>query len=372
MVAPDPVSYRSPDSTKFRAMPASASASDEAARIATPPVLANAKFEDWIPRLRRAGVNAHRVTSPDLFKQLEQAAGKGIDTILCSVVDTDPSVEFNVAVAESFTEEMSTGLDLLANMSGATRTWIAADPAKSVGWFTGIKPRIKASGVRLVPVRSDYPQADPTLMLFTLLELRLRPGQLPTEKRVLLLDAPAAAAIGRFVLTEKPHKSTPFALRDHFSRETHLLTLPIGAKIGDICRFLGIDRHNHRFRAGDFLRDLWLDEDAVVGTGELIVHSTASHLDANPDPCIRCGWCVEACPTRIHPAGLLDMAQAKDRPGARRYGLDACIECGICSYVCPTRLPLLSAIRGLRRIAEPRTNSENADPRGRGTPDGGT
>ena len=30
-------------------------------------------------------------------------------------------------------------------------------------------------------------------------------------------------------------------------------------------------------------------------------------------------------------------------------GIDACIECGICSYVCPSRLPLLPAIRVLRK-----------------------
>jgi electron transport complex protein RnfC len=189
-------------------------------------------------------------------------------------------------------------------------------------------------------------------MLYSLLDVRLKPGRLPTERRVLLLDAAAAVAIGRLVLYDRPHLTTPFAVRDHFSRETHLLTLPIGARIGDICRFLGIDQHNHRFRGGDFLRDLWLHEDAPVGTGELVVHSTAIHLDANADPCIRCGWCVEACPMRIHPAGLLEMAQEHDVRGAKRFGLDACIECGVCSYVCPTRLPLLSAIRGLRTLGD--------------------
>jgi electron transport complex protein RnfC len=323
---------------------------DEPSRSVEPPALADAKFEEWIPRIRRAGINALRSASPDLLRQLERAATGTIDAIVCSVVDTDPTVPFNISVVESFPHELAAGLDLLANLTRSPRTWVAADPAKPVRWFTAVKPRVQAKGLRLMPVRSDYPQSDPTLMLFSLLDLRLKPGQLPTDKRVLLLDAAAAVALGRLVLYDRPHKTTPFALRDHFSRATHLLTLPIGARIGDICRFLGIDQHNHRFRGGDFLRDLWLDEDAPVGTGELVVHSTAIHLDANPDPCIRCGWCVEACPMRIHPAGLLEMAQEKDRAGARCFGLDACIECGVCTYVCPTRLPLLAAIRGLRML----------------------
>jgi electron transport complex protein RnfC len=328
-------------------------ATDEPARTVEPPPIAEAEFKEWIPRLRNRGVNAKRVASPNLLRQLEQAANSRIDAIICSVVDTDPTVPFNIAVADSFAQELAAGVDLLASLTRCGRSWIAADPAKPVGWFTRVKPRVQAAGLRLMPVRSDYPQSDPTLMLYSLLDVRLKPGQLPTEKRVLLLDAPAAVAIGTVVLHDRPHRTTPFALRDHFSRETHLLTLPIGARIADICRFLGIDQHNHRFRGGDFLRDLWLDEEAPVGTGELVVHSTARHLDANPDPCIRCGWCVEACPMRIHPAGLLEMAQEKNRPGAKHFGLDACIECGVCTYVCPTRLPLLAAIRGLRKLPEP-------------------
>ena len=88
---------------------------------------------------------------------------------------------------------------------------------------------------------------------------------------------------------------------------------------------------------------------AVVGGAELTVYVTAPEPDLNPDSCIRSGWCVEGCPVRIHPAGLLEAAQADDAELAEEYGLAACIECGICNFVCPSRLPLLEGIRTLRR-----------------------
>jgi electron transport complex protein RnfC len=71
----------------------------------------------------------------------------------------------------------------------------------------------------------------------------------------------------------------------------------------------------------------------------------------NPDPCIRCGWCVEACPSSIHPAGLLDASQRRDHAAADRYGISACVECGLCDYVCPSRLPILNGIRMMRKEA---------------------
>jgi electron transport complex protein RnfC len=300
----------------------------------------------WRDRLIAAGVNADRVASPDLIGQLAHA-GK-VDTIICCVLDTDPSVALNSVIAETFTKELAAGVNLLAKLAAAKNIWITADPGRSSEWFEPIESTMQNAGLRLVPLRGDYPQTDPTLMLHTLLQRRLLPGKLPTEKGALLLDAAAAVMVGRCVLYEPPVGMIELAIRDHFQQKTHLLSVPMGVRLQEICEFLEIGHPEALFRAGDFLRDQWITRDTVLGHGELVIHPTAKHLDANPDPCIHCGWCLEACPMRIHPAGLLDAAQRGDRRKGKKFGLESCIECGICSYVCPTRLPLLSAIRELR------------------------
>src|SRR5450432_3433350 len=45
----------------------------------------------WIDRFRRAGITADRRGSPDLFEQLKQTLRRPIDTVLCTVLDADPS-----------------------------------------------------------------------------------------------------------------------------------------------------------------------------------------------------------------------------------------------------------------------------------------
>jgi electron transport complex protein RnfC len=337
--------YETPETVSvFRPMPGVALVPSP---IVTPKP-ADTDVAGWRALLIASGISIHRVTSPDLLGQLQQARQIQLDTIICSVLDTDPSVPFNATIAEAFTREMAAGIGLLARMTGASRVWITADPDRSSAWFTTIQNLKQNPPPRLVPLRGDYPQTDPTLMLYTLLQRRLLPGKLPTEKKAMLLDAAAAVAVGRCVMYESPMRSIEIAVRDHFQQKTHFLTVPVGVRLGDVCDFLEIQHPEALFRAGDFLRDQWLTRDSKLGGGELVIHATARHLDANPDPCIHCGWCLEACPMRIHPAGLLDAAQRNDLRAGKHFGLGACIECGICSYVCPTRLPLLSAIRGMR------------------------
>jgi Na+-translocating ferredoxin:NAD+ oxidoreductase subunit C len=302
----------------------------------------------WIDRLLAAGVSAARVGCPDLVSQLYQSMNRPIDTVLCCVLDSDPSLPINATIARAFSAELAAGIDLLSKLLGSRRVWVIADPGTSAAWFASLDPLIRADGLRLIPLRNDYPQADPTLLLHTLLRRKLRPGRLPVEQGVLLLDAAAAVAIGYRLLHDRPMLDLPIAVRDHVRNKTHFLLAPVGTSLNDICRHIGAPPQHVLLRGGELLRDFLLPIDAVIGPGELAIHLSARELDINPDPCVRCGWCIEACPTRIHPVGLLEAAQHGDEKLARRWGIDSCIECGICTYVCPSQLPLLEAIRELR------------------------
>ncbi len=303
--------------------------------------------DDGVARPQPTEPDADRMTSPSLAGQLRAVeAGARVTAVVCCLLDTDPAVPLNAAVAAGNAAAVLAGVVALSAAAGGPRAIVVAD-AESPGVWRAMRPEVNRllPAVRLVSLRNDYPQADPSLLLFTLLRRRLPPGRLPTDCGVLLVDGPAAADVGR-----GGPGAVAVAVRDHFARRTHLLDVPPGTVLADVLRFAGIDPAGVAVRAGEFLRDRAVPVDLpVTAAGERVFHVSAPALAANPDPCVRCGWCVEACPTRVHPAGLLDAAQRADPILAAKYGLAGCIECGICSYVCPTRLPLLTAIRDLRQ-----------------------
>ncbi len=307
-----------------------------------------ADLPHWIDRLQRLDVSAHRIASPDLIAQLSQAMQRPIDTVICNVLDGDPRLPINAAVAAERAEEITGATAILGRLCGAKNLWMTADSALSAREIDPLIRACQKANLKLIRLHGDYPLCDPTLLLFELLKRRLRPGRLPTEQGVLLIDAAAGEALGAALLHDRPLLSVPVAVQDHARNLVSLLRIPRGTSASDLLASLKIDSGPASLRQGDLLRDLAMDAIATFDTGENLLHVLRESTEANPDPCVRCAWCVEACPTRIHPAGLLDAAQNRDLAQAERFGLEACIECGICTFVCPSRLPLLRAIRRLK------------------------
>jgi Na+-translocating ferredoxin:NAD+ oxidoreductase subunit C len=313
----------------------------------------------WPERLTRAGLSADRPTCPDLHRQLADSAG--VDTVILTVLDPDQHLGVCAQLAdESGTDLLIAGV-LLARLCAAGRLLLVIEPTtpdrakRELARLGQEVARTAAElsvplSVRAISYTNHYPTGDTSLLVRRLLGRAVPPDALPTSRGVLLLDTAAAAALGRVIRLDLPTLLLPLAVGDHVTGKCYLLRTPIGTPLSHILRCTGVDSASSEIRAGDVLRERIVPADAVITSDDLYLHAIARPRLSTPDPCVRCGWCVEACPTRVNPAEVLEAAQTRDVELAARAGLSACIECGLCQYVCPSRLPLLSAIRSIKPV----------------------
>jgi Na+-translocating ferredoxin:NAD+ oxidoreductase subunit C len=320
------------------------------------PELTRADLPAWIDRLRRAGVHADRTTSPDLIAQLLAVLRRPVDTILCNALDGDPPMRLSGALAAREAESLVLGMTALRSLCGATAAAIVIDDSSPTRWVRHLRKAARDNGVRIVGLANDYPQGDPTLLVYALSGRKLRFRRLPVEQGVVMIDPASAIAVGRFIDQGSAMTHVAVGVFDHSIDREHphdrlsYALAPIGMRISDLLSRLGVDLRSSTLRAGDLLRDRRIESDAVIAGGEMVIHLLHHEPGGAIEPCIRCGWCVQGCPTRVQPAGLLEAAQHDDLKLAEHYGLESCIECGICSFVCPSELPLLGGIRHLRTL----------------------
>jgi electron transport complex protein RnfC len=303
----------------------------------------------WLDRLLECGIQADRPGCPDLVGQLHGTLRRPIDTLVCRLLEDDPPVPLGSVLAARFPHTLLMGVGLLARLTKARRVILASDAAAPGRWTAPLKAAASTLAAQLIPLRNDYPQADPTLLIYTLLGRRLRPGRSPGEVGVMLLDAAAAVAIGQAAALRRPMLQVPCSLHDQAGGRSYCFLAPVGAMPADLLAEARLEGAQTTLRMGHPLRDRRARPGTPIGGGDLSFHAAIPDEPINPAPCIRCAWCIEGCPVRIHPAGLLEAAQRQDPDLADHHGLDACIECGICTYVCPSQLPLLEGIRTLRQ-----------------------
>ena len=72
--------------------------------------------------------------------------------------------------------------------------------------------------------------------------------------------------------------------------------------------------------------------------------------DMKPTACIKCGMCVEVCPSRLVPNKLMMASLHGDSDTFRKLEGLECVECGCCSFTCPAKRPLTQSIKSMRKM----------------------
>jgi len=110
--------------------------------------------------------------------------------------------------------------------------------------------------------------------------------------------------------------------------------------------------------------ELSSDKAAVCKTTNCLIAASETELQPQQaeQACIRCGFCADACPSKLLPQQLLAFSRTADTTQLLEHGLFDCIECGACDYVCPSHIPLVSTYKESKKFIGARTQSlEHSD-----------
>ncbi len=128
----------------------------------------------------------------------------------------------------------------------------------------------------------------------------------------------------------------------------------IGTSASDLISMLGGNVQNTgRLNIGGVLTGLSQSSMnvPVTKTTNGIYAAVAVHLDHDRKSrfymtgvCVRCGKCMDVCPSGIVPNSISELVQHRMFVEAEEQGLFSCIECGLCAYVCPSIIPIADII----------------------------
>jgi Na+-translocating ferredoxin:NAD+ oxidoreductase subunit C len=279
--------------------------------------------------------------------KLAPPKGSPIDTVIINGCECEPYLTCDHRVMLETPERVVAGARHIASAVGAGRTVIAVEDNKP---DAAEALRAVAGDVELIVVKTRYPQGAEKQLIASVTGRAVQRGKLPSSVGCLVHNVQTAAALADAVDHGTPLMERVVTVSGAVGRPGNFL-VALGTPISALIDFAGgLLPDAARVIAGGPMTGQPLGDLEVPVTKGLsgvvaLTAAEAAPIVESDQPCIRCGRCVEACPSMLHPYAIANYADRRMWDGCERYFALDCIECGCCSFVCPTRRPLLQLIR---------------------------
>lgn len=278
------------------------------------------------------------------------------ETLIINGCECEPYITCDYRVLLEWTEQVITGVQLVARACGAKDIFIAIEDnkPKAIEHMTATLRKLNLSAaLRVVPVRTKYPQGGERQLIRAVIEKVVPTGGIPPMIGVVVTNVATAAAVADAVVCGRPltHRAVTVTGEGiarpgnyYVAIGTTVQTLidHCGGMTGDSVKVV-LGGPMMGIAIADLSTPITKTTNAVtaltrrqIGGGRLPRHQTA---------CIRCGRCVQACPENLCPTKIAHAVKNNMLDLAQSYYMTACIECGCCSFVCPAHIDLTGYIK---------------------------
>lgn len=266
-----------------------------------------------------------------------------VKTYILNGCECEPQLTADHHVMVTYPEEIITGLKILMKASGAEKGIIGVEKNKPDAIKALEKYTDEVIEVRAVPTR--YPQGAEKMLIHTLTGTKVPCGELPCTIDIGMNNVSTAKAVFD-AFQGKPLTERFVTVTGSVKKQCNVLA-PIGSSARDLINQAdGYESQPTKIIFGGPM--MGIAQDSVENpikkaTSGILVFS---HEDARQEePCIRCGFCVQACPMQLMPTLLAKLVKNNKFADAKDNHLLDCFECGSCAYVCPSNIPLTHYFR---------------------------
>ena len=202
-------------------------------------------------------------------------------------------------------------------------------------------------------LETKYPQGSERMLVYACTGRRLHSSQQPSAAGCLVLNVETVCAIYRALAFGKPLTERIVTVTGKALAHPWNFRVRIGTCFAELVDAAGgFVKEPKKIVAGGPLMGMELTDlnvPVVKTSPALLCMTKDADSYFTPSACIRCGACAGACPVRLLPLKLMELAeQEQEEEFCRMNGME-CIGCGSCTYVCPARRNLTQNIRGMRK-----------------------
>ena len=278
---------------------------------------------------------------------------KPIDTVILNGAECEPYLTGDHRLMLEYPESVVFGLKAIMKTLDVKNGIIAVEDNKmdAVKALKGvIKPE---DGIEVFVLKTKYPQGAEKSLIYAVTGRSLGTGALPMEVACVVSNVGTSKAIADAILLGKPLYERVVTVTGKGIKEPKNIMARIGTPFSKLIEQSGgfAARPSKIISGGPMMGIAQFDINAPVikGSGGILVLTEEETIEQPVLPCIKCGKCIEVCPSGLQPLFISAYALKNNYEKADSYNAMACVECNACSYICPAKRPLAESIKNIKK-----------------------
>ena len=276
-----------------------------------------------------------------------------IDTLLLNGAECEPYITSDHRQMLEYAADIVEGAKIILKILGIRQCQIGIESNKPDAILAMTEAARAGStaeySVTVQALKVKYPQGSEKQLIQAITGRKVPAMALPSAVGVVVQNVSTARAIRDAVVLGKPlYEKVVTIAGKGIARPANLL-VKVGTRVSDIVHYLGGLKPDLAkvIMGGPMMGFAVSNLDVpVTKTTSAVLFLAADEVDTTPhSQCIRCGWCLEACPMGLEPKEIGIYVEANRPEDTAQFGVFECFECGSCAYVCPAKRPLVQFVR---------------------------
>jgi len=278
------------------------------------------------------------------------------EALIINGCECEPYITCDYRIMLEWTSQIIAGIRLARKACGCSKVFIGIEDNKPQAievMSAALRDSGDAGGIRVVPVKTKYPQGGERQLIKAILKKNVPSGGIPPMIGVVVLNIATAAAIAEAVVSDLPLTHRVVSVTGEAITKPGNYYVPIGTSVEDLLEFCGsVTQKSAKVVLGGPMMGIAIAdlETPITKTTNAVTVLTKEQIGSakfarRQTPCIRCGRCLQACPENLNPTKIAHAVKNNLLDIAERYYISTCIECGCCSYVCPANIEVTGYIK---------------------------
>ena len=302
-----------------------------------------------IEKIKNAGIVGMGGATFPCHVKLCPPPGCKAECVIINAVECEPYLTADHSLMLEHAEEILEGVEIIMKAVGVDKGYVGIENNKPDAIALMTEKAQSHPSITIVPLKVKYPQGGEKQLIDAVIGRQVpAPPAIPIHVGAVVQNVGTAFAIYQAVMKNKPLIDRVITVTGKSVKNPSNLLARLGTSFSQLIDECGgLPEDTGKIIGGGPMMGkalISLEIPMTKGSSGLLIMNEKEARRAEPDPCIRCAKCVDACPMGLEPYLLATLSVVKDYERLEAEEVTSCIACGSCQFTCPSHRPILDNI----------------------------